>query len=61
MEKLFFFLLPLLAYLAMSFMAWDFTWLWQSPMEVGPSFLGRFVIVAATFLAVVGYDEASRK
>ena len=61
MEKLFYFTLPCIAYVAMSFMAWDFTWLWQSPMEEPASFIGRFVLVASFFVAIVGYDEVSRK
>lgn len=60
MEKLFFFLLPLLAYLGMSFMAWDFTWLFESPAETPASFVGRLVLVGATILAIAGYVESER-
>lgn len=57
MHRFGYLLLPVLAYIGLSFMAWDFSWVLKAPIEEPASFLGRFILLAALFAAVVSMWE----
>ena len=62
MKNLYFFLLlPVITYLGLSFVALDFTWLFNTPEDSPLPFMGRLVLLGATLLAILSYDEVSRK